>query len=103
MRHGSAISASATATPQAAETNDRACRVHSRPSSFNSLGLRRVALVSFDLDFGKKRSLTTWCNVSTEPLVRCCHPPPRNGGGGQHQVRWRGRHRRRLSATQVNR
>jgi hypothetical protein len=56
VRKGSATSASAIATPNAAEMNNRACSVHSRPSSFNSLGLRRPEVETGDLDFANRRS-----------------------------------------------
>src|SRR6516225_739773 len=56
MRQGRATSTSATATPNAAEINNRACSVHSRPSSFNSRSLRRLDFDPFDLDFAKGRS-----------------------------------------------
>jgi hypothetical protein len=56
MRHGRAVSVNATATAKATEMNNRACSVHSRPSSFNSLGPRRLDFDPFDLDFAKRQS-----------------------------------------------
>ena len=49
MRQGRATSTSATATPNAAEINNRACSVHSRPSSLNSPSLRQLDFDPFDL------------------------------------------------------
>src|SRR5215469_1649931 len=56
MRQGSAMSATATATPMAAEMNKRACSFHSRATSFNSLGPRRFEAESLDLDFFNRQS-----------------------------------------------
>src|SRR5271166_4536840 len=59
MRQGSASSASATATPNAAEMNKRACSFHSRASSFSSFGPRRFEVESLNLDLFNRQSHLT--------------------------------------------